>query len=227
MKILLVEDDKVLAYVIKSNLEVEYQVEQAFDGKEALYYARQNVYDAIVLDIMIPEIEGNEVVKKLRKEKIYTPVLILTAKGTIQDKKKSFACGSDDYLVKPFEKEELLMRIEAMIRRSTGEYNIKKLKLKELEVDVKKRKVYLQKEEIKLPGKQYDILEYLMTYKETILTKEQIFDKIWGFMSDTTTNVVEVYMHSLRKVLKQYGYDEYLVTVKGGGYMITEGEKHE
>lgn len=224
MKILIVEDDQTLSNLIKRCLENNYQIEQAFDGEEAIYYASQEIYDAIVLDIMIPEIDGFEVLQQLREKKLDVPILILTAKGSIEDKKIGFKAGADDYLVKPFHQEELLLRIEAMIRRKKGEYSKKNLQLFDLTLEIKQRKLWINKEEIKLKGKQYDILEYLLNHPNELITKEQIFDKIWGFTSDTSTNVVEVYVSGLRKILKKQGYDKYLITVKGGGYMIVQGE---
>lgn len=224
MKILIVEDDETLSNLIKRCLENEYQTQQAFDGEEAIYYASQEIYDAIILDIMIPEIDGFEVLQRLREKKVDVPILILTAKGSIEDKKIGFKAGADDYLVKPFNQEELLLRIQAMIRRKKGEYSKKNPQLFDLTLDIKQRKLWINKKEIKLKGKQYDILEYLLNHPNELITKEQIFDKIWGFTSDTSTNVVEVYVSGLRKILKQQGYDKYLITVKGGGYMIVQGE---
>lgn len=224
MKILIVEDDPILSNLIKRCLEEEYKTEQAFDGEEALYYASQEIFDAMILDIMIPQINGFEVLQKLRDKKLDLPILILTAKGSIEDKKIGFKTGADDYLVKPFNQEELLLRIEAMIRRKKGEYSKKNLQLFDLTLNIKQRKLWIKNEEIKLKGKQYDIIEYLLNHQNELITKEQIFDKIWGFTTDTSTNVVEVYISGLRKILKEYEYDRYLKTVKGGGYMITQGE---
>ena len=151
-----------------------------------------------------------------------TPVLILTAKDTLNDKLKGFNYGADDYLVKPFEREELLARLEAIIRRVNGSYKESLVEFKDLKLNIKNRKVYIGEEEIVLQGKQFDILEYLINSKGTIVTKDQIFDKIWGFDSYTTTNVVEVYASGLRKTLKKYNYDKYIKTIRGVGYMIVE-----
>ena len=122
MRILIVEDDKILSDTIKQCLKNNYEVEQAFDGEEGVLYAKQDIYDLIILDIMMPILNGYEVLEKLRNDKIFTPVLILTAKDGLNDKVKGFKSGADDYLVKPFEKEELLARIEAMIRRNNRSY---------------------------------------------------------------------------------------------------------
>ena len=158
---------------------------------------------------------------KIREEKVTTPVLILTAKDALNDKLKGFNYGADDYLVKPFEREELLARIDAIIRRTNGAYKESVVEYKDLKLNIKNRKAYIGEEEIILQGKQFDILEYLINSKGTIVTKDQIFDKIWGFDSYTTTNVVEVYASGLRKTLKKYGYDKYIKTIRGVGYMIS------
>ena len=215
MKILVVEDDKILARTIEQVLSEKYDVDKAYDGDEGVLYAKQGIYDAIILDIMMPIMNGYDVLKEIRKEKIYTPVLFLTAKDTIADKVKGLNFGADDYLVKPFNREELLARIEAIIRRTTGNYTENKLEFKGMEIDLGNRKIMVNGEEIILQGKQFDMLEYLINSKNTIITKEQIFDKIWGFDSETTTNVIEVYASGLRKELKKIGYDKYLKTIRG------------
>lgn len=222
MKILIIEDEKVLSDTIAQCICKEFQTEQAFDGYEGYTYAKENIYDAIILDLMLPEMSGYDVLLKLRDNKIYTPVLILTAKDSISDKLKGFRYGADDYLVKPFEVEELIARLHAIIRRTKGDYQDELLEFKDLRINLQKRNITIKGEEINLQGKQFDILEYLINSKGTIITKEQIFDKIWGFDSFTTTNVVEVYASGLRKTLKQYGYDKYIKTIRGVGYMITD-----
>ncbi len=222
MKILIVEDDKILSDTIKQCICKEFNTEQAYDGYEAYMLAKGNIYDAIILDLMLPEMSGYDVLIKLRENKVLTPVLILTAKDTINDKVKGFNFGADDYLVKPFERQELLARLKAIIRRTKGEYTEDLLQFKDIKLNIKNRKAFIKDEEISLPGKQFDILEYLINSKGTIITKEQIFDKIWGFDSYTTTNVVEVYASGLRKTLKKYGYDKYIKTIRSVGYMIIE-----
>lgn len=222
MKILIIEDDKILSDTIKQCVEKHYEVEQAYDGEEGVLYGEQDIYDVIILDLMLPIMDGYQVLSELREKKIYTPVLILTAKDSLTDKLKGFDNGADDYLVKPFEKDELLARLNAMIRRNNKEYIKNEISFKDLKLDLKRRKSYIGKNEILLQGKQFDMLEYLINYKETIITKEQIFDKIWGFNSETTTNVVEVYASGIRKELKKFNYDKYFKTIRGVGYMFTE-----
>ena len=222
MRILIVEDDKILSDTIKQCLKNNYEVEQAFDGEEGVLYAKQDIYDLIILDIMMPILNGYEVLEKLRNDKIFTPVLILTAKDGLNDKVKGFKSGADDYLVKPFEKEELLARIEAMIRRNNRSYYKNEVQFKNMILNLRTRKVTVNNEVVILQGKQFDVLEYLINHKNIIITKEQIFDKIWGFNSETTTNVVEVYASGIRKELKKFGYDKYIKTIRGVGYMISE-----
>ncbi len=222
MKILIIEDEKILSDTIKQCICKKFQTEQAFDGYEGYTYAKENIYDAIILDLMLPEMSGYDVLLKLRENKVYTPVLILTAKDSISDKIKGFRYGADDYLVKPFETEELIARLEAIIRRTNGTYNNQLLEFKDMKINLQNRQVLIKDEEVPLQGKQFDILEYLISSKNTIVTKEQIFDKIWGFDSYTTTNVVEVYASGLRKTLKKYGYDKYIKTVRGVGYIANE-----
>lgn len=222
MKVLIVEDERTLSDTIKQCICKKFDTEQAYDGYEAYMMAKENIYDAIILDLMLPEMSGYDVLLKLRKNKVLTPVLILTAKDTLNDKLKGFNYGADDYLVKPFEREELLARLEAIIRRTNGAYKQDEIEFKDLKLNTKSRRAFIKDKEITLQGKQFDILEYLINSKGTIITKEQIFDKIWGFDSFTTTNVVEVYASGLRKTLKQYGYDKYIKTIRGVGYMITD-----
>ena len=222
MKVLVVEDEKNLARTIQQCLCDSYDVELAYDGYDGYILARNDIYDAIILDLMLPEMSGYDVLKKIREEHVNTPVLILSAKDGIDDKVKGFNYGADDYLVKPFQREELLARIEAILRRSNKLYRNDILRFKDLELNIKNREVKINNESVNLSGKQFDILEFLLNAQNTIITKEQIFDKIWGFDSETTTNVVEVYASSLRKNLKKHGYDKYIKTIRGVGYMISE-----
>lgn len=227
MKLLIIEDDPYLSETIKETTQEMFDTEQAFDGEEGLYLAEQNIFDCIILDIMLPSMNGYEVLQNLRKKEISTPVIMLTAKDGIDDKIQGFKVGADDYLVKPFHREELLLRLEAIVRRSGGEFKENVITFKELKMNVKNKTATISNELVKLNGKQFDLLEYLINNKNTILTKEQIFDRIWGFESDTSTTVVEVYASNLRKSLKKFGYDQYIKTFRGLGYMLSEtGEGH-
>ena len=219
MRVLIVEDDKVLAKTVEQCIGNSYEVDHAYDGEEGVLYAEQGIYDAIILDIMMPIKNGYEVLNELRAKKIYTPVLILTAKDAISDKVTGFRSGADDYLVKPFNREELLVRLEALIRRSTGNFKENTIQFEDLILDLNSRSAKVGKKEVFLQGKQFDMLEYLINSKNAIITKDQIFDKIWGFDSETTANVIEVYASGLRKELKKVGYDKHLKTIRGVGYI--------
>ena len=222
MKALIVEDDKILSDTIKQCIENKFNVEQAYDGYEGYIYAKENIYDVIILDIMMPEMDGYEVVSKLRRDGVLTPVLMLTAKDSTADKVKGLNYGADDYLVKPFERTELVARLEAIVRRNNSFFQSDELKFKDLTLNLNNRTAEIKGKEINLLGKQFDLLEYLINSQNRIITKEQIFDKIWGFDSDTSTNVVEVYASGLRKELKKFGYDKYIKTLRGVGYIMSD-----
>lgn len=222
MKLLIIEDDKYLSETIVETTKNMFKTEQAFDGEEGLFLAEQNIFDIIILDIMLPYMNGYEVLQHLRKKNILTPVVMLTAKDGIDDKIQGFKVGADDYIVKPFHREELLLRLEAVVRRAGGNFEENTLSFKELKLNFKNKTACIGDDMIQLNGKQFDLLEYFINNKNTILTKEQIFDRIWGFESDTSTTVVEVYASKLRKNLKNFGYDQYIKTFRGLGYMLTE-----
>jgi len=181
MKLLIIEDDQHLSDTIKETTQEMFHIQQAFDGEEGLFLAEQNIFDCIILDIMLPYLNGYEVLKKLRSQNITTPVIMLTAKDGIGDKIQGFKAGADDYLAKPFHREELLLRLEAIVRRSGGELKQNTLSFKELKLNIKNKTAQFGEETVKLNGKQFDLLEYLVNNKNIILTKEQIFDRIWGF----------------------------------------------
>ncbi|WP_232698131.1 response regulator transcription factor [Brevibacillus daliensis] len=222
MKLLIIEDDINLSHTIRETTHKMFEVTQAFDGEEGLFLASQHIFDVIILDIMLPFMNGYEVLEKLRKQNILTPVIILTAKDGIDDKILGFKKGADDYLVKPFHREELLLRLEAILRRSGGDFKQNILSFKDLHLHTQNVTVTIGDEVVKLHGKQFSLLEYLLHNKNTIVTKEQIFDRIWGYDSETSTSVVEVYASNLRKNLKRFGYDKYIKTFRGLGYMLTE-----
>jgi two-component system, OmpR family, response regulator CiaR len=222
MKLLIIEDDKHLSETIRETVGELFETEQAYDGEEGLFLAEQNIFDVIILDIMLPYMNGYEVLQNLRKKNITTPVMMLTAKDGIDDKIHGFKVGADDYLVKPFHREELLLRLEVMVRRSVGEFKENVITFKDLKLNVKNNTATIDDELVNLNGKQFELLEYLINNKNTILTKEQIFDRIWGFESDTSATVVEVYASKLRKNLKKFNYDQYIKTFRGLGYMLTE-----
>lgn len=227
MKILVVEDDKLILQSIKDSLKEYYDIDTASDGEEGLYMAQQNIYDVIILDIMLPYLNGDKIIKILREDGINTPILFLTAKDSLEDKVNGFKMGADDYIVKPFHIEELRVRIEALLRRTGALISENILRYVDLEINTKTRELSIRGEKINLQAKLCDLLEYLINNKGAILTKEQIFDRVWGFESDTTINIVEVYMHKLRKILAEYDYDKYIKTVRGIGYMFKVGDDEE
>lgn len=225
MKLLLIEDDKNLSDTVRNGLQERFHIQQAFDGDEGYQWARQNIFDCIILDIMLPGMDGYTVLERLRKEGVNTPILLLTAKDRIEDKIKGFRKGADDYLVKPFHREELVLRLEAILRRVGGaEFNGRRLRFKELILHITSREATIQGKRLELSGKLFDLLEYLLNNQGVIITKEQFFFRIWGFDSETTANVVEVYCSKLRGELRKHGYDQYLKTVRGVGYMLTPQE---
>ncbi|HEY8395928.1 MAG TPA: response regulator transcription factor [Bacilli bacterium] len=223
MKILVVEDDRNLNASICETLSSLADVEGVYDGEEALFLCEQDIYDLIVLDVMLPKIDGFTILEKLRKFS-NCPVMMLTAKDTVSDKVLGLKLGADDYLTKPFYRDELLARAEALLRRYNNNFTALQLTFKDMKFDLVHKSVSIKGEKLDIIGKTYDILEYLVRNKEIIIPKEQLFNRIWGFDSDTIWSVVEVYVSNLRKVLKQYDYHKYLRTIRNVGYMWTEAE---
>ena len=224
MKILVVEDEKKVADFIKEGLiEEGFKVDVAFSGQEALNYIFSNDYDVIILDIMLPEIDGNEVLKKMREKNIDTPVIMLTAKDTLEDKIESFNIGCDDYLTKPFSFEELLLRIKAILRRKGKEKETEtKLQYKDLTLDLISRKAIRGGKEIELTSKEFSLLELLMRNPEKILPRNFISEKVWGYDFDTMTNIIDVYINHLRNKIDK-DFDKKLIhTIRGVGYILKE-----
>ncbi|MDT2011082.1 response regulator transcription factor [Carnobacterium divergens] len=226
LRLLVIEDDQRLSDNVVEVTKEFLQSTQAFDGAEGLYYGEQNIYDVIVLDLMMPEMNGYQVLKQLRKRHIETPVLMLTAKDGIDDKIKGFQVGADDYLVKPFHREELLMRLKALLKRTHSGFQENQISHQNLVLNIQQKTAKVGKENVPLNGKEYDLLEYFIQNPEMIITKEQIFDRIWGFDSETSITVVEVYMSNLRKKLKNYHDQIRIKTLRNVGYMLTKGEKN-
>lgn len=223
MKILVVEDDDPLREAIVSLLtEENYIIDEAATGDEGLYLAEQGIYDLLVLDIMLPEISGLEIVEKVRQADNAVPILLLTARDSITDRVNGLETGADDYLVKPFAIQELLARIKALLRRGGAMANDGKITYGGVTIDSKVRDGFVGSQALALTTKEYDLLEFLVLNKEQILTREQIFDRVWGFESETTISVVDLYVHYLRKKLAQSGHDNLLRTVRGAGFMFKE-----
>ncbi|HGD2753794.1 TPA: response regulator transcription factor [Streptococcus agalactiae] len=223
IKILLIEDDLSLSNSVFDFLDDFADVMQIFDGEEGLYEAESGVYDLILLDLMLPEKNGFQVLKELREKGITTPVLIMTAKESIDDKGQGFDLGADDYLTKPFYLEELKMRIQALLKRS-GKFNDNSLIYGDIRVDMSTNSTFVNQTEVELLGKEFDLLVYFLQNQNVILPKSQIFDRIWGFDSDTTISVVEVYVSKVRKKLKGTLFSENLQTFRSVGYILKHVE---
>ena len=222
MKILIVEYNKKLLQTIEKELKKHFEVECCEDGEEAFYLIKQGIYDLVVLDLMLPSMNGIEVLKNIRKNYIDTPVLILTAKESLDEKMEAFSMGANDYLTKPFYMEELVARIYAMLRTTGKLQSSNTLDFYDLHLDLSKRRVFYKNEEIELQNKQFNLLEYFLLNKGTILLKEQIYDRIWGMESDATIEIVEVYISNLRKILSKFGYDKCIKTKRKVGYMFDD-----
>lgn len=221
MRFLVIEDDKSIAKNIKQALSYYGDTDCAYDGAEGLNLAQSEIYDCVILDIMLPEMNGYEVLSALRKTSI-TPVLMLTARNQVDDKVRALKGGADDYLVKPFFAEELCARIEALLRRYNKNFDKLTLSFLDLKLNLANHICSINGCEVALPGKLFEMLEYLIRHKGMIVTKEQIFNRIWGFNSETVLSVVEVYASHLRKILKEYDYHHYLHTVRSVGYMMKD-----
>lgn len=223
IKILLVEDDLGLSNSVFDFLDDFADVMQVFDGDEGLYEAESGVYDLILLDLMLPEKDGFQVLKELRDKGVTTPVLIMTAKESLDDKGHGFELGADDYLTKPFYLEELKMRIQALLKRS-GKLNDNTLTYGEISVNTSTNTTTVNGLEVELLGKEFDLLVYFLQNQNVILPKTQIFDRIWGFDSDTTLSVVEVYVSKIRKKLKGTAFVNNMQTLRSVGYILKDAE---
>jgi len=222
MRILIVEDEKKVAAFIKKGLEEEtYAVDVAYDGEDGLHMGVENQYDLIVLDLMLPVIDGLEVLSRLRENKVDTPILLLTAKDSVEDKVTGLNTGADDYLTKPFAFSELLARLRVLLRRGKAETKTV-LQIKGLSLDLVSHKVKRNDEEIELTGKEYSLLEYFMRNQGKVLTRTMIAEHVWDYNFDTFTNVIDVYVNHLRKKIDK-GYPEKLLhTLRGVGYIMKE-----
>jgi DNA-binding response OmpR family regulator len=223
MHILVIEDDPVLRKAVTDLLsEEEYFVDQASAGDEGFYLAQQDIYDLIILDVMLPEMSGIEIVKKLRMTGCAVPILLLTAKDSVDDRVTGLEAGADDYLVKPFAVRELLARMKALERRKGNMAMNNQLYYGELLLNRKAHDGFAGKVPLGLGLKEYDILEFLLLNKEQVLTREQIFDRVWGYDSDAAISIVDLYIHYLRKKLMPYGLDSLIQTVRGTGFILRE-----
>jgi two-component system copper resistance phosphate regulon response regulator CusR len=221
MKILIVEDNKDLVQVLAEGFEENgFTVESAFDGEEGLQKINNTDYDCVVLDIMLPKLDGYEVVEKAREVGKDTPVIVLTAKDTIEDRVEGLNRGADDYLVKPFDFRELMARINALIRRRS-EQKRPLLKCGPLVLDPVARECTVDGDSIPLRRREFDILELLMRYENQVFTRDRIIAHVWQKEYDGTSNVVDVHVKYLRDKLRPYNLDTLVVTVRGVGYKVT------
>ena len=227
MRLLVVEDEKKLNELITKKLEKEYYgVDSCFDGEEAVRYVEGTEYDAIILDIMLPKLDGFEVIKRIRAKKNKVPILLLTARDNIDDKVKGLDYGADDYLVKPFIFEELMARIRVLLRRNSGNAdNI--ITIANLKVDLDAKTVFRDDLLIKLSGREYSILEYLIRNKGKILSRERIEDHIWNYDYEGGTNVIDVYIRYLRKKIDDSYTPKLIHTIRGLGYVLRVDNENE
>lgn len=222
MRILVVEDDKkVAAFLQKGLREEQYAVDVCRNGEDAVYEAQVNPYDVIILDIMLPGKDGFTICRELRENDVLTPILMLTAKDSLEDKIIGLSGGADDYLTKPFSFEELLARIRALLRRSQ-DYKTGLLKVADLELDPLRRTVKRGGTPITLSGKEYALLEYLMRNKGIILSQSKIIDHVWDRNYDGTSNLINVYINHLREKIDKNAEVKLIKTVRGQGYKIDE-----
>ena len=220
MKLLIIEDDpKIISFVQKGLQEEGFIVDAASDGEEGLYLAEQYTYDLLIIDWMLPKLDGLKICEKLREKKNLTPILMLTAKTSVEERILGLGCGADDYLVKPFVFAELVARIRSLLRRSSYNFN-ECLALDTLEVNVSKRVVTRSKNPITLTSKEFDILVYLLLNQNTIITHTQLQEKIWGINETTSSNIINVFIHHLRHKIDMEGEKPLIKTIRGSGYKI-------
>ena len=220
MRILVIEDEVKIAQFIKRGLKEEgYAVDVAGDGEEGHFMLSSNEYDAIILDLMLPKIDGLTLCRQLRKEGNQTPIIMLTAKDTVKDKVKGLDSGADDYLPKPFAFEELLARVRVLLRKKDSRVQTQ-LKVDELTLDLLTHKVTRGDREIDLTVKEYALLEYLMRNAGNIVTRTMISEHVWDINFDTFTNVIDVYINYLRNKVDSGFADKMIHTVRGKGYLL-------
>ena len=221
MKILIIEDDKdITSFVTKGLHEAGYVVDTASDGEDGYIKLRTNYYDAAVVDIMLPGMDGLTIIEKIRAKKINTPIIILSAKREVDDRIIGFQKGGDDYLTKPFSFSELLVRIQSLIRRSSDSHNISILQCNDLTMNLISHTVSRGKSEINLQPKEFALLEYLMRNQERVLSKTLIMENIWDYNFDPQTNIVDVVVSRLRSKIDKDFDNKLLHTVRGVGYVL-------
>lgn len=225
MRILVVEDERRLAEALVQLLKKNnYTADSVYNGEEGLDFAMSGIYDIVILDLMLPKMDGISLVKELRRKGNAVPVIMLTAKSEIHDKVRGLDSGADDYLAKPFDTEELLARIRALGRRKGEITQTNILGFGDIELNTSALTLICDKssKDVKLTLKEAELLEYLINNRNTVLSKEQIIEKVWGFDSDAEANHVEVYISFIRKKLKCIGSSVEISTIRGIGYTLKE-----
>jgi len=221
MRLLLVEDDlKIAAFVLRGFKEAGFAVDYAKDGREGLYFALHETYDAAVIDVMLPKIDGLALIAEMREARVQTPVIVLSAKRSVQDRVRGLETGGDDYLTKPFAFSELLARVQALIRRGSGQSEPSKLSVGDLTVDLLKRKVERATTEIELQPREYALLEYLLRNAGRVVSKTLIMEHVWNYHFDPQTNVVDVLVCRLRNKIDRNFAKPMIHTIRGVGYVL-------
>ncbi len=227
MAILLIEDERKVANFITRGLqEEEYEIDCAYDGEEGLEKALGGEYEGIILDLMLPKRDGISLLRELRARGNRTPVLVLTAKGTIQDKVIGLDSGADDYLAKPFHFEELTARIRSMLRRSTVEKSTQ-LQVGDLVLDTISHRAKRGEEDIELTSREYSLLEYLMRNADRVLSRSVITQHVWNYNFDIESNLVDVYINRLRNKIELADMPKLIHSIRGVGYVMREGGEEE
>src|SRR5712672_1915019 len=221
MKLLVIEDDReTAAYLVKGLSESGYTVDHSADGRDGLFLATSGSHDAIILDRMLPGMDGLALLGALRAAQIRTPALILSALGSVDDKVKGLRAGGDDYLVKPFAFSELLARLEALLRRGTGPTTATKLRVADLELDLLTRTVRRQGKAIEVLPREFRLLEYLMRNAGHVVTRTMLLEHVWDYHFDPQTNVIDVHISRLRQKIDKGFAKPLLNTVRGAGYSL-------
>lgn len=225
-RVLVIEDDRRTADFVRQGLmEAEFEVEVASSGDEGFRSARRGAHDVLVLDLMLPGMDGLQLLSRLRDQGVNTPVLILSAKRSVDDRVLGLQTGGDDYLIKPFVFAELLARIESLIRRSRGSHEPVRLQASDLMLDLLGRKVYRDGKEIELQPQEFGILEYLVRNHDQVVTRKQILRHVWGYNFDPSTNIVEVHICRLREKIELPDRPKLLRTVRGAGYILVSRDE--
>ena len=221
MRLLLVEDDpKIASFIIKGMKAEGYAVDHAPDGQEGLHMAVTEPYDAAIIDVMLPKLDGLSLIERLRKEKVNTPVIILSAKGSVDDRVKGLQMGGDDYLTKPFAFSELLARVQALIRRSTDAAEPTRLAFEDLSLNLVTREVFRGETRIELQPLEFSLLEYLLRNAGRVVSKTMIMENVWDYNFDPQTNVVESRIYKLREKIDKDIPVKLIHTVRGVGYVL-------